>query len=605
MNKQFGAVLVFVLLATVALSASSVVSANFFPPPPELPHAYIRSDGTVGPSTLPIQRNQNNYTLTDNIYNWTLEIQKTNIVLDGAGYRLEGNTSGIGILLNDTDNVVIKNLALEKFRVGVQIENSTGDTVTSVTLVNCENGVLLNYAPNVQITKSQITSCQYAILLYSYSDNNIIKQNLLSYNRNAITCEFPSSYSGTDDNNTITGNTITNNTFGGIVLRGSANNTITNNTITGNQQGIILGGSSCTNNYIAGNQLTANNESNISISGDAKYCTITQNNITQSKIGIDIFNSNNSQIYLNNFLDNQKQVNNGYVVDFDGTIVGRATNFWNYNGKGNFWSDRTSDNATYVIDERNVDHYPLAAPASTELTLGEQTLLLMPQEYLNYTVKEEGGMLWAVVDGCYPMHMTNPNTLPLVYPIPPDTTDIHITLDGLEQAWINYSNVDPTAKHYTIIGEWEMIYCTIKPAAADFVLQIHYQHPIQTINGSNTFLYDLNISPYLSAASPTSTAHFQVGLPQNHTDLNIYRANEWTPVNYTSTNTATGKTITFDVVSKYGEPLEGDVVFVLSGSGVPEFPSWVLSVVAATATIVAAMYARLQVSTHRKVTTVE
>jgi hypothetical protein len=175
--------------------------------------------------------------------------------------------------------------------------------------------------------------------------------------------------------------------------------------------------------------------------------------------------------------------------------------------------------------------------------------------------------------------------LPLVYPVPPDTTDIHIKLDGVEQAWINYSNVDPTARHYTVIGEWEMVYCTITPAAADFVLQIHYQHPIQTINGSSTFLYDLNISPYRSAASPISTAHFQVKLPQNYTDLNIYRANEWNPVTYTSTDSTTGKTITFDIASQYGEPLEGDIVFVLSDA-VPEFFAWNLILVLVAATII-------------------
>jgi hypothetical protein len=40
--------------------------------------------------------------------------------------------------------------------------------------------------------------------------------------------------------------------------------------------------------------------------------------------------------------------------------------------------------------------------------------------------------------------------------------------------------------------------------------QIHYEHPIVLVNRNYTFLYDLNISPYLLPWSNKSTAHFEI-----------------------------------------------------------------------------------------------
>jgi hypothetical protein len=172
----------------------------------------------------------------------------------------------------------------------------------------------------------------------------------------------------------------------------------------------------------------------------------------------------------------------------------------------------------------------------------------------------------------------------------PDRSTMQIKLEG-EQSWSNYSEVDPSTLHYTDIGSWEMIYCTIKPSAADFLLEIHYEHPVEVINGSAIFLYDLNISPYLSASSAISTAHFTVQLPPNETNLNVYTTGfegRWSPINYTCTDNQQGKTVTFDIVSEYGKPLLGDIVFILGDNPIPELTTWAfLALLAATtATII-------------------
>src|SRR3990170_8806158 len=62
---------------------------------------YIADDGSVV-GTNTIQRNGNIYTLTANI-SGGIQVQKSNILIDGAGYTVQGNGNGTGIDL--TNNV--------------------------------------------------------------------------------------------------------------------------------------------------------------------------------------------------------------------------------------------------------------------------------------------------------------------------------------------------------------------------------------------------------------------------------------------------------------------------------------------------------------------
>ena len=213
-----------------------------------------------------------------------------------------------------------------------------------------------------------------------------------------------------------------------------------------------------------------------------------------------------------------------------------------------------------------------------------ETILAMPEEYLNYTLTEINGTIWAKVDGEYPMHLSNglDNGLPMLYPIPPNTTNIHVLLNGLELNWSNYNSVDPTASHHTDIGDWQMISCLLNPLSTDFVLEIHYQHPVQIINGSYTFLYDLNISPYLSPSSARSTAHFNIQLiqlPANASTLTVFTTgadNGWQSLNFTRSSNPITETATFNIVSEYNHTLPGDIAMVLNSSTVPEFPTWIM-----------------------------
>jgi len=218
--------------------------------------------------------------------------------------------------------------------------------------------------------------------------------------------------------------------------------------------------------------------------------------------------------------------------------------------------------------------------------------LAMPEEYLNYTISVVNGTLWAKIDGTYPMQLSPEYAfleLPMVYPTPPNTTNIHIWLDDVELNWSNFSEIDPAATHHTDIGNWQMIYALVAPSSPDFALKIHYEHPVQVINGTYTFLYDLNISPYLSPSIPNSTAHFSIRVETNCSGVNVYTTGfngTWNTMNYTTAKYSNVETITFDIVSEYAKPLWGDIAVSLLNAQIPEFQAGIVMAAAVAAVTV-------------------
>jgi parallel beta-helix repeat protein len=387
-KKLVLSVIVVLLVSLVAgLQAVEVARANFLPPPPELPYVYIRSDGTVEPSILPIMQVGDIYTLTGNIANYTIEIQRSNIVLNGAGYTLQGNSSGRGIVLSNVTNVTVTGLKLKNLRTAIGVANSTGNTLAENTISGTELGIYLYSSSNSKIEKNNISQSNIGILLYEYSNNNIITKNSLKDNGfGSIALEFANNH--TSNYNTITQNTIDSKGTFGISISSSYNCRIEQNNITSSEYGMQFRGSMCKNNQIVGNIITNNSKYAIAIGGDVNHNIFSQNTLANSKIGLDIFGSNNNEFYRNNFVNNKRQVNNGYV-DNEIHPVSVSINTWDKNTKGNFWSDyngtdQNSDgigDTSYVIDSANRDRYPLIEPFGNI----PQDLLLSPNPTTNTT----------------------------------------------------------------------------------------------------------------------------------------------------------------------------------------------------------------------------
>lgn len=229
--------------------------------------------------------------------------------------------------------------------------------------------------------------------------------------------------------------------------------------------------------------------------------------------------------------------------------------------------------------------------ATAESEQSASIVLAMPEEYVNYTITRVNGTLWARIDGTYPIHLLNASNgtgqctldeLPMVYPTPPGTTNIHVKVNGTELTWSNYTQAYPGSMHHTAIGDWPMIFCVVGPVSSDFLLTIHYEHPLEMVNGSYLFLYDLNISPYLSPLSNSSTAYFTLRLETAHQDIRVYTAESdsvWNPKNFTLISESGVDVVSIQLRSVFGKPLAGDLVVIVddSSSKVPEeFPYWLV-----------------------------
>jgi hypothetical protein len=112
----------------------------------------INSDGSVQPSDVPLARNGNVYTLTGN-FSGVIVVHRSNIVINGAGYALNGDgtlrSAGIDLSNNVTRipgpdeiwNVTIKNLAIINFDFSIDASGGGNDTICNDYIANTINGL--------------------------------------------------------------------------------------------------------------------------------------------------------------------------------------------------------------------------------------------------------------------------------------------------------------------------------------------------------------------------------------------------------------------------------------------------------------------------------
>lgn len=93
---------------------------------------YIRADGSIDPPTANITSVDNiTYTFTDNIYD-SIVVERDNIVVDGAGYTVQGTGSGIGIDLTGRSNITLENVEVTNFCYGIYLHWSSNNTLSGV-----------------------------------------------------------------------------------------------------------------------------------------------------------------------------------------------------------------------------------------------------------------------------------------------------------------------------------------------------------------------------------------------------------------------------------------------------------------------------------------
>ena len=321
------------------------------PPLPTLPlPIYIRSNGSIDPSTAPIQRTGDTYILTNNITNRTLEVQKDNVTIDGAGFTLTQapiNTSGmipIGwypeVTLSGRSNVTVKNMKIQNCVTGIKFESSSNITVTANTITGSSDVAIFSAnSKNSEISKNEVTDNEFGLHILD-STNISIFENNITKNRWGIRLNAYSFYPPK--------------------LEPGAT-------------------SSCAYIDIIGNDLTRNTFTGISMVGSF-YTRIEYNTLDD----ISLFPSYYNIIYHNNFLSPRVGTNG------DGAGGGGNTWIWDSGSEGNYWSDylvrypsateianSTVGNMPYELDTNNIDHYPLMKEISIKPPFGSCSFNLL------------------------------------------------------------------------------------------------------------------------------------------------------------------------------------------------------------------------------------
>ena len=147
--------LAFLLLALSFAGNIQTVKSQFSGP------VYIRSDGSIDPSTAPIQRVGDVYTLRETLVG-NITVEKDNIVVDGAAFTIEGTAIGnavtIGVDISFRNNVTIKNMQIRSFVNGIRLLNSSNSNLIGNNIAENVDGIRIDNSTGNSIVGNNITA---------------------------------------------------------------------------------------------------------------------------------------------------------------------------------------------------------------------------------------------------------------------------------------------------------------------------------------------------------------------------------------------------------------------------------------------------------------
>ncbi len=343
--------------------------------PSPLPGISISPDGNVNSTTAPIKRAEETYSLTGDIINFTLEIKRDNIIVDGAGHNLQGFSNGSeyayqAVLIQDRNNVTITNLKITQFWQAIFIQNSTNITINANNLTRIgSTGIYINSANKTAIKQNTIDDVATAIYVtnlsgFGESSNTEILENNITNAATGIDIS-PGSFNVISENNfAYVHNVIGEVGNSTVISKNNMINGIEGISIGGTVQtenNLSIGGSDCS---IFGNLVENFSGTGIGILGAEN--NVYDNIVKNANTGVWLEANNWTQAKNNMFFENDF-INNSQNVRVDAP---NQTNYWDNEKAGNYWSDyKGTDNnndgigdTPYIINVNNIDNYPLITP---------------------------------------------------------------------------------------------------------------------------------------------------------------------------------------------------------------------------------------------------
>ncbi|MCW4030352.1 MAG: right-handed parallel beta-helix repeat-containing protein [Candidatus Bathyarchaeota archaeon] len=255
-------------------------------------------------------------------------IKRGNIALSLEQSTLHAPVHGISVIGNIIENnsypicgygsgsdVTISKNNITNNDAGVNFSGWTNSLISENNIIGNKNGIVIDEASNVTVRQNNIIG----------NGNAPINANIgeLSYSGGLFLRWYGPYY--------VYENTITDNFYFGLEFEGSNNSTISDNYIMRNGAGILL----------------------FNYGYDPNYSSITHI-------------ASGNRLYHNNIVDNLQNVRIENAPFYNvSRYIGNGTDIisWDNGAVGNYWSDYDG-NGTYVIDQNNVDHYPLTQQTS-------------------------------------------------------------------------------------------------------------------------------------------------------------------------------------------------------------------------------------------------
>jgi len=285
-----------------------------------------------------------------------------------------GLSSGIRLFGSSNNNVYDNGITAYRGK-GIWLSFSSNNSICGNNISACINdlGIEIASFSNYNIVcGNNIIDNGGGIELHT-SSNNTLRSNIMvnnTYNFGVFGASLPDYVNDVDASNTVDGkpvyywineqNSAVPSDAGYVALVNCTRITVQNLSLTKNEQGVIL--ASTTNSTITKNNIT-DNRFGIQFKNLSNYNRISGNNIANNTLGTWLSYSNNS-IYHNSFINNTNQV-----------YIESSVNVWDvgYPSGGNYWSDYTGVDANgdgigdtpYIIDADNRDRYPLMHPWSS------------------------------------------------------------------------------------------------------------------------------------------------------------------------------------------------------------------------------------------------
>lgn len=298
---------------------------------------------------------------------------ETIFVKDGT-YNVTGSINGItinkslSIIGQDKQTTIIEDEGSYYANSVIEI---TVDNVTVSGFTIDGNGVPTGIhleGSNCKISDDAIASNGFVGIQAENSENNVISAN-------NITVSGTYGIYLASSNSVIIGNIISTNSIGtGIIIDSCGNVTIKQNNISHNENGVIIRFYGPF--YVHNNNLIDNSGFGLQFAENCSNSMIYDNKFVHNQIGIDLMDfattaslaplrvdgyplGTGNAVYQNIF-DNHinAKVEHAFLSDVGYVSNGTDVVSWNKGLIGNYWSDYNNPFA-YVIDENNVDHYPL------------------------------------------------------------------------------------------------------------------------------------------------------------------------------------------------------------------------------------------------------